>query len=261
MHQTTLTITHKTLLSPAWWQINLESPKLAEQLAPGQFLLVQCTDPFTAYLRRPVFPMLIGSDQLALLLRPSSDAGLAWLLTRQVGDTLNVIGPLGQGFPKPTEEQHVCLISDSPALEPLLGQMQIALHNGSVVTMALQASRASRLYPISILPIAVELHVATLDGSMGQRGRLTPLLPDLLHWADVVYATGTMSFLHQLNQQATEIRLGHHTQFLYGLWPQQLFGCGLGACLSCVLPTKHGLKRACADGPVFDLGSVMTMSL
>ncbi|MDM8520025.1 hypothetical protein QUF64_08260 [Anaerolineales bacterium HSG6] len=257
MQQTTLTIIHKTLLSPAWWQITLSAPRLAEQLTPGQFLLVQCADPFTAYLRRPVFPMLVGPNHLALLLRPSSDAGLAWLLTRQVGDPLDVLGPLGQGFPQPAEGQHVCLISDSPLLEPLLGQMQIALQNGSVVTMVLQASRANRLYPISTLPIAVELHVATLDGSMGQRGRLTPLLPDLLRWADVVYATGSMPFLHQLHQQALEIRLGHHTQFLYGLWPQQLFGCGLGACLSCVATTASGLKRVCVDGPIFDLGHML----
>jgi dihydroorotate dehydrogenase electron transfer subunit len=94
---------------------------------------------------------------------------------------------------------------------------------------------------------------ATRDGSLGHRGSVTDLLPDLLRWADVVYTVGSTRLYLALKDQVRAIRLAGDADFLYGLVLDALLPCGVGACLACSVPVSDGLKLACVDGPVFDL--------
>jgi dihydroorotate dehydrogenase electron transfer subunit len=190
---------------------------------------------------------------LALLLQPNPDPGLAWLLTQKPGDKLDVIGPLGTGFPLLPTIRCLLLVSDTQVIDPLLGQMSRAIAAGIAVTLALAGSRASTLYPVSALPPVVEFQAATLDGSLGHRGPVTDLLPELLGWADAVCAVGSTTLYRALQTQTEKVRLRAEANYLYGLVNPHLFGCGMGACHSCTLETKTGLRLPCVDGPVFDL--------
>jgi dihydroorotate dehydrogenase electron transfer subunit len=257
--QTEITVVQKETIGPAWWRVTLAAPDLAARLQPGQFLFLRCADSFTFYLRRPIFPIPLDQDHLALLIRPEADPGRAWLATRQPEDRLDVIGPLGAGFPFDAHIRNLLLVSDSQAIGPLLGQMERAVAGGVSVTLALGGSRAAKLYPVSLLPPAVEVQLATQNGSLGQRGPVTDLLPDLLRWADRVCACGTNSLYRTLQRQTAEIRLAaSQPGFLYGLALPGPLACGVGACYGCSLETRSGLKLACIDGPVFDL---MTLEL
>ncbi len=253
MPQTHVTIIHKETISSAWWQLTIAAPDLASSLRPGQFLLLRCADPLTCYLRRPIFPMPLGDGTLSLHLRPDPDPGLAWLLTRQVGDTLDVLGPLGNGFPLPHGKRNLLLVSDNQRLDPLLGLLYQAIADNLSVTLALGGSRAVNLYPLATLPRAVEFQAATLDGSLGHRGLVSDLLPNLLAWADIVYASGSDALYHSLKSQTEQIRFAVPPDFLYGLFAPPLLPCGVGTCLACGLETREGTKLICQDGPVFDL--------
>jgi len=243
----------KETIAPAWWRLTLAAPEITTRLQPGQYLLLRCADPFICYLRRPIFPIPVDQDHLDLLIRPGPDPGRAWLATRQPEDRLDVIGPLGTGFPFDTHIRNLLLVSDSQAIGPLLGQMERAMASGVSVTLALGGSRAANLYPVGLLPPAVEVHLATRDGSLGQRGPVTDLLPDLLRWADLVCACGSSALYRTLKRQTAQIRLALQAGFLYGPVPDGLLACGVGACLGCILETRSGLKLTCVDGPVFDL--------
>ena len=258
MKQTLVTIAQKETIGPAWWRLVLDGPELAAHLTPGQFLLLRCADPFTTYLRRPIFPAPLEKGQLELLLRPEPDPGLAWLSTRQPGDELDVIGPLGRGFPTPEQARNLLLVSDGQALSPLLGRMNRAVAAGLAVTLLLGGQRAAALYPLDRLPPAVEVQLSTLDGSAGHRGPLTALLPDLLRWADAVCAVGSTALYRALKNGVAAVRLPDETGFLYGLVAEGLLPCGVGTCLACTVPAADGWWLACADGPVFDL---MTLDL
>jgi dihydroorotate dehydrogenase electron transfer subunit len=190
------------------------------------------------------------------LLRPDPDSGLAWLSARQPGDTLDVIGPLGIGFPLPKGTRHLLLVSDTQDIAPLLGQMERALAAGLAVTLALGASRTSRLYPVAALPSAVEFQAATLDGSLGHRGPVTDLLPDLLRWADLACTAGSPALYRTLRRQMEQVRLRAEADFLYGLHTASWLACGVGACMSCQVNTDTGSRLACVDGPVFDLAKL-----
>lgn len=254
--QTQATIIHKETIAPALWRLTLTAPAWSSPPLPGQFLLIRCADRFTCYLRRPVFPIPRDPSQFDLLLRPDPDPGLAWLATRAPGDILDVLGPLGTGFPLHKSGRNLLLVSDVPAIGPLLGHLERAVAAGMAVTLALGGSRAAALYPIAALPPEVEFQAATLDGSLGHRGPITDLLPDLLRWADSVCAVGTMALYRTLRRQMEQARLRAEPDFLYGLLQEQQLVCGVGACLSCTLETRTGPKLACLDGPMFDLADL-----
>jgi len=256
--QTDVAIVDKETIAPAWWRLTISAPNLP-QLMPGQFILVRCADRFTCYLRRPVFPSPADDKLLTLLLYPGPDPGLAWLLTRRPGDTLDVIGPLGTGFPLSQHSRSLLLVSDGQAIDSLLGQMRRAIAAGISVTLALGANRAARLYPVSALPPMVEFQAATLDGSLGHRGPVTELLPDLLSWADAVCAVGSTHLYRALLTHVEQIRFRVEADYLYGLVTPYRMACGVGACMSCTMETKTGLKQACIDGPVFDLSGLELM--
>ena len=250
MIQTEISVLDKKSIAPAWWELTFSAATLIPQLQPGQFLLLRCDG---CYLRRPIFPVPAGPGIITVLLRPNPDPGLAWLLSRQPPDTLDVIGPLGVGFPLPNHTQNLLLISDHPQLGPLLGHMQQAMLAGYAVTLALGGRRATTLYPLSQLPPQVEVQAATWDGSLGHRGEISEITPELLRWADVVGAVGSSLLYQNLCTQTREARFGNDRGFLYGLLDQTPLACGIGACLGCTLETEQGLKLSCTDGPVVDL--------
>lgn len=253
--QTQINLLHKEIIAPAWWRLTLTAPELPPPL-PGQFLLIRCADRFTCYLRRPIFPAALADHKLTLLLRPESDPGLAWLAARSPGDTLDVLGPLGVGFPLTKNVRNLLLVSDTQMIAPLLGQLERAVDAGIAVTLALGSSRAAALYPVTALPPIVEYHAATLDGSLGHRGPVTDVLPELLRWADLVCAVGSTNLYRTLPRQMAEVRLRAEANFLYGLVSDNLLPCGVGACMGCSVETESGLKLTCLDGPVFDLTSI-----
>jgi dihydroorotate dehydrogenase electron transfer subunit len=254
--QTEITIVKKESIAPAWWQLTLSAPDLSPQLVPGQFLMLRCADHFSCYLRRPVFPSSIDDKLLDLLLYPDPDPGMAWLLARQPGDTLDVIGPLGTGFPLPAHIRNLLLVSDSRVIDPLLGQMSRAIDAGISVTLALGGSQASTLYPVSTLPPQVEFQAATLDGSLGHCGSVIDLLPKLLGWADMVCAIGSTFLYRALQTHAERSRFSVEENFMFGLLTPYQMACGVGACMSCTMETKIGLKLSCVDGPIFDLAEM-----
>jgi dihydroorotate dehydrogenase electron transfer subunit len=100
--------------------------------------------------------------------------------------------------------------------------------------------------------VARRVLVATDDGSAGERGFVT--LPSALMMVDdkpdVVYVCGPEAMARAVVAQAAEAGIPCQVSL------ERLMACGIGACLSCVVTTTAGRKRACVDGPVFDAGEV-----
>lgn len=250
MKQFTASVIQREIVAPAWWQLTIAAPELIAPFIPGQFFLAHAEG---CYLRRPIFPQPLPHEQFSLLLRPATDPGQAWLSARQPGNSLDLIGPLGNGFALSPTTRNLLLVSDSQRLSPLLGLMHNALTAGVAVTLLLGGRNAASIYPAAHLPAAVELHVATSDGSLGQRGGLEALLPELFGWADAVATVGSPGLYRALQRHTRQVRFGASSGFLFGLAAPTLLPCGVGACFGCALPTTSGPRLACIDGPVFDL--------
>jgi dihydroorotate dehydrogenase electron transfer subunit len=131
---------------------------------------------------------------------------------------------------------------------------------------------ANHVYPSNLLPDEVEYVVATDDGSLGNRGYVTELVPKYEAWADQAFACGPHPMLKRLAAQAAgrRERLGvaklgrkrggpadplgsaaaRRKSFLQ-VSMEQTMGCAVGACLGCTVIGVDGPQRVCREGPVF----------
>ncbi len=221
---------------------------------PGQFVMVRCGE--DAVLRRPLSLHRVTPDdsprEIALLYSVQGE-GTKWLSLRQRGEKIDLLGPLGNSFTIPPKSRRLLLVAGGIGVAPLVFLAQRALSRGHSVTLCLGAPAAAQLYPASLLPPGVKLVTATDDGSAGKKGTVVDLLEEYLEKADALYACGPVPMYESLLR-----RIGHKASGI----PVQVslevrMGCGVGACYSCTIRTKQGLKQVCKDGPVFSLEEVL----
>jgi dihydroorotate dehydrogenase electron transfer subunit len=228
----------------------LDSPPIASQAQPGQFVMVRCGDGEEFQLRRPFSIHQLEGKRLALLFNVVG-RGTHWLSKRQSGDSLDLLGPLGNGYTIHPDSKNLLLVAGGIGVAPLVFLAQKASKPGGSVTLLLGAQTKSQLYPKNLISPEVKLITATEDGSAGKRGMITDLLPEYINWADQIFACGPPSMYQSMAAQ----------KFLKKK-PVQIslevrMGCGLGVCYGCTIKTKSGLKQVCKDGPVFDLNDVL----
>jgi dihydroorotate dehydrogenase electron transfer subunit len=225
---------------------------------PGQFIHIlsrddRATDPL---LRRPY--SVCRTDAVAgtmtVLARPYG-RGSAWLCERPVGTVLDVMGPLGAPFAVRPRTERLLMVAGGVGAAPLLMLAEDAVRNGRQVTYLMGAQDASQLLPASELPDEVEYVVATIDGSMGYTGFVTDLVPEYLGWADQVFSCGPEPMFRSLRDVVHRHRMGDRPDVQMAV--ERPMACGIGACLGCVVETRHGMKTACVDGPAFDMDELL----
>jgi dihydroorotate dehydrogenase electron transfer subunit len=177
--------------------------------------------------------------------------GTKWLCQRRIGDTLELTGPLGNGYLLPSS-QRLLLLGGGIGIAPLYFLAQEALKKRCEVRLLHGASTKDHLYP-NELPEGVETIILTEDGSSGKSGMITDYLPKFINWADQVYACGPIGMYQVMNQQKERLLEDKPVQISL----EVRMGCGFGVCYSCTIKTKTGLKQVCKDGPVFHLDEVI----
>ena len=224
-----------------YMRATLAAPALHPPLAPGSFVLAD----LGGYLRTPLFPARLepgAFDVLALPGQPAADL--------QPSTTIDLIGPLGRGFQVSETVRQMFLVASTPHLGTLLPLAEQAPERAT--TLLLSAPTAADLYPIRLLPPALEVHIVTADGSAGHQGALPDLFPDLLRWADCVCIATDLATYPVLAQMVREARIGPGQRFAQALVAPTI-ACGVGACHGCAVQVAQGVRLACTDGPVFDL--------
>jgi dihydroorotate dehydrogenase electron transfer subunit len=260
--QALCTITSNVEVLPGIHLIWIETPDIAVAAQPGQFITVRCGD-FT--LRRPFSVHQVSSREIALLFKVAGK-GTLWLSQRQTGDRIDVLGPLGKGFSIKPDSKHLLLVAGGIGIAPLVFLMQHASSKHQI-TLIHGTSTAAQLYPfssaakkrskLSPLPNGVQFIPVTEDGSMGQKDMATNILPDFLDWADQVYACGPADMYKAMVEMSLRAKQSNLKLTKCQVSLEVRMGCGFGACYSCTINTRKGLKRVCRDGPVFELGDIM----
>ncbi len=225
----------------------LESPQIAAIARPGQFIMVRCGE--DALLRRPLSVHQIDGGKMALLVAIVGK-GSRWLSQRQIGDTIDIFGPLGNGFSINPASKNLLLVAGGIGIAPLYFLAQEALRKEYSVTLLYGTANVQR-YPVSP---DIKLVAATEDGTVGHRGLITDLLPDYVDRADQVFACGPIAMYRDMALKKRELKLdGKPVQVSL----EVRMGCGRGICYGCTIKTKLGLKKVCQDGPVFDLDDIL----
>ena len=236
--------------------LRLHTPDLASRLQPGQAVLIATGWGNDPYLRRTFYPVAITPEEFTIRLPLDGDRGRAWLRMAPEGAELDCLGPVGGGFTLPQQARRILCLGQGDAAWALLPLVLEAAAQGYAVTLATSAVTRRQLIPTRLLPISVEYHIATTDGSAGRKGDLRTLLPDLLSWADAVVAAADMPFYRHLGQAIEAARVLLPKGYAQALY-QMDFLCGTGACQACAVDIAGGRRRVCLRGPVFDLVDIL----
>lgn len=231
---------------------------VVQRLQSGQFFNIVCrfTGSFDPLLRRPysVYRVDVDSSSLTFLVRPFG-RGSAWLAERTVGETLGMLGPLGNSYVIPPRAQRVLMLAGGVGVAPLVMLSDEAAERGLDVMFVMGAADESGLLPASELRGSVEYVVATDDGSRGHHGLATEVIGSYVAWADQIYACGPEPMYRTLRAVVDPLRINRRPKVQISV--ERGMACGLGACLGCVVETTRGMIASCVKGPVFDLDEVI----
>jgi dihydroorotate dehydrogenase electron transfer subunit len=244
-------------------QFTVVAPGVATGFRPGQFVAVAVGGPDTSMLLRRCFALygvkpgieFAGTIQFVVA---EKGRGTRWLLGRQPGDRLDLVGPLGVPFPMPRDGVPAVLVGGGYGTAPLLPLAEALIAAGSDLEIIIGAATSSRLFgELQAKRIAGQVTVTTDDGSAGQRGWVTDPLPSAIErlGAEIVYACGPMGMLRAVGEVAKEHAIPAQVAV------EESMACGIGICMTCVLPVRgrDGVSRfvrSCVEGPVFEAGRV-----
>jgi dihydroorotate dehydrogenase electron transfer subunit len=261
MLQITATLIERQTAGPAQ-ELRLRAPVLARALSPGHAILVKAGWGLEPYLRRTFHAIAIDDETWTLRVPPGGDWGHAWLRAAPLGTELDCLGPVGIGFSLPANARNVLCLGEGDAAWALLPVIALADAAGVAVTLAVEAFTGRELLPAQRLPATVEYHTAIRQRRPVARSGAAPLLegvaqflPELLSWADVVMAAGSLEFYATLATAVRAARFELTHGFAQVLYPAT-FLCGTGACQACVADLPSGRRRICQRGPVLDLAEV-----
>ncbi len=247
-----------------YYQMTIAAPGIAEQAKPGQFVALAVGGESTSMLLRRAFSIYSANERGVFggtveIVFAALGRGTRWLAQLQAHAPIDVVGPLGRPFPIPATPTSVLLIGGGYGSAPLFTLAELLRSRGCRVEMLLGASSAARLFGIvEGRRAANQIMIATEDGSMGQRGRVTDFLDAIVARAgiELIYACGPMGMLQAIAEFANLKSIT--AQCLV----EEEMACGIGVCMTCVLPIRGSdgvirMTRACTAGPSFDSGSVL----
>ena len=230
------------------YRLEILAQELAETARAGQFVQVKLADEFT--LRRPLGIASARNGVVKIFYRVVGH-GTEVLSAKKSGDTLNILGALGNGFDTDISGR-ILLVGGGMGLAPLLS---VAEKAGAVDVLIGGRNRGEVDFWIQeFKPEVGKVFITTDDGSHGSLGFVTTLLPEVLEYEDyaAIYTCGPEIMMRGVAKIAGENDIPCRVSL------ERRMACGLGVCLSCSIDTASGRRKICKDGPVFDAREVFT---
>lgn len=237
------------------FELTVEAKFTAEIKAPGQFVHIRVRNSLTPLLRRPISISSFDcvKSQFTMIYRKEGE-GTSLLAEMTPGMMLDILGPLGNGFP--VEEVSIgetaLLVGGGIGVPPLYELSKQLKAKGVKVIHVLGFQTESAVFYEQEFLENGETYVTTVDGSYGKQGFVTDTIKDLSF--DCLYTCGPTPMLRAIEKSVIDKKVF--------LSLEERMGCGIGACFACVCrtgddPTGVSYKKVCSDGPVFRAGEVL----
>ncbi len=229
------------------WKMTLVGRQITEEMKAGQFINLQIEG---KTLRRPIsVSSFDGGMASVTIIYKIVGEGTQKMSEMKVGEEIDVLGPLGNGFPI-EKVASALLIGGGAGVAPLVQLARDLKAVGAQVKAVIGFPTAADVYGVSELEaLGADVVVSTDDGSKGFKGNVMEAIKDKDLTGDVVYACGPVPMLK-----------GVEGGFDRGYISLDIrMACGMGACMACVVKDKENPEkyyRVCKEGPVFAIGQV-----
>lgn len=251
-YQENATVTRVEQLSEKNYRLTFDSPLIAGQCKPGQFVMIRTNIGKDPLLRRPFsVHQVLGNHEIQVYFKEVG-RGTSILAHAKLGDVYSIFGPLGRGF-RINDEGPSILVGGGLGIAPLLlllkenCRLKKNCENDIVILGGRSREEVEPLLD-DFKQYGVTLKFSTDDGSLGYHGYVTDILKSIELTGDAtVYACGPepmmagVATLCQQNNVRCQVSV------------ESVMACGMGACLGCSRPDKKGsYTHVCLNGPVFD---------
>lgn len=253
MRCVTVKVVHQEEVHGGYRVLWLDAPEIAPSVQPGQFVHIRVPHMEEALLRRP-FSVYRADGPVLQILYKGVGKGTRTMTYLKSGDQLSLIGPLGNGFPMMQPDHYPVLVAGGYGMAALYLQARTLPVKG--VAFFGGRSAPDILCVDEFEALGWEVQITTQDGTRGHQGIVTELID--AWWSERVagaprveaYACGPNAMLEAVAQRAME------RDWTAWVSVDRNMGCGVGACLTCVVKVRAGddwaWKRSCKEGPVFE---------
>jgi dihydroorotate dehydrogenase electron transfer subunit len=236
---------------------NLDS---MDEPGPGQFYMLQVNRGLDPLLKR-AFSLFRRTQEGFQILYRIKGKGTALLREMKKGAVIEILGPLGNGFPLPLPGENPLIIAGGVGIASVFSLAE-ALPRRAVIYGArvrdelfMAGNLGKILEQAGDLDSVHGVVLCTDDGSCGIKGTVADVLHDFLQEGrgsgmPVIYACGP----HPMLKVIAGISASRNIKAYVSL--EEYMACGIGACLGCVTKTKRGYERVCKEGPVFDAAEI-----
>ncbi|HHY82873.1 MAG TPA: dihydroorotate dehydrogenase electron transfer subunit [Clostridiales bacterium] len=251
------TITNHQQIASNIFEMTLQGDIVLLMDEPGQFVHLKVSEGIDPLLRRPISISSVNKEsrQFTIIYRVQG-RGTALLSKKRTGDVVDVLGPLGNGFPldETGPNETALLVGGGIGIPPLYELSCRLVSKGIKVVHVLGfASKDAVFYEEKFMKLGTT-YIATADGSYGRKGLVTDVIETEGISFDTLYACGPIPMLKALEDKFPDKKVF--------ISMEERMCCGIGACYACVCHTKFdkegsSYKKVCSDGPVFRAGEVI----
>ncbi|MGP7817574.1 dihydroorotate dehydrogenase electron transfer subunit [Niallia sp. 01092] len=251
------TVVKHTEIAENIMELTLRGELVHEIGEPGRFVHLKVGDTLEPLLRRPISISRIDDKNLTFtMIYRKEGRGTQLLGEKKAGELVDVLGPLGNGFPveEATAGETALLVGGGIGVPPLYELAHRLVEKGVNVITVLGFQTSSVVFYEKEFQALGNTYVATVDGTHGTKGFVTDVIAQQGLNFDILYSCGPTPMLRNLEKSFPDKKVF--------ISLEERMGCGIGACFACVChkaddPTGYTYKKVCTDGPVFKAGEVV----
>ncbi len=219
------------------YKCRLRTSKIAKECKPGNFINISVGSNSQFLLKRPFGVHNVIGNELEILYRVRGK-GTDVMTSLVAGDSLDLLGPLGNGFSL-FEGKKILLLGGGMGIAPLYYLEKELSKDNEVITMYAVKTR-EELVDIKVSNLVV--HIDKEEGCFACDKLEDVLIKNNIEMLYICGPDALMKLSYQIAKKHgvyTEVSL------------EARMACGFGACVGCVVETVSGLKKVCNEGPVF----------
>lgn len=234
MKQSIFTIAENSALTSNVFKMKLIGD-VSQITLPGQFINIKLDG---LYLRRPISVFDTDDNSVTIIYKVVGH-GTQQMSEMKVGETLDVLTGLGNGYDTSLCREHAVLLGGGVGVPPLYMLAKKLISENKKVSVVLGFNTKDEVFcEEDFRVLGCDVKVTTVDGSYGVKGFVTDALPENY---DHFFTCGPEPMLKAVyDATSTSGQMSF----------EERMGCGFGACMGCSCKTLTGYKRICKDGPV-----------